>query len=114
MSAKVLVLAIGEVLPGNVNLLRRDWENCVKNSVAKLRVRQLLSEWVVFGAVIRQLAIRSTAAIAAHPPRAPFTGKMPPREVPNCYFREPESEQWRLAHRSVVVRKSTIPAAEFA
>jgi hypothetical protein len=28
---------------------------------------------------------------------------MPPREVPGVYFRPPESDQWKLAHRNVVL-----------
>lgn len=35
--------------------------------------------------------------------------KLPPREVPNCYFQLPKSDTWRLAHRTVV-----IPARSFA
>ena len=33
--------------------------------------------------------------------------KMPPREVPNCFFEEPKSVTWRLAHRMVILPESS-------
>ena len=38
-----------------------------------------------------------------HLPAKPYIPeRMPPREVPNTYFQEPQSPTWRLAHRTVV------------
>ena len=33
--------------------------------------------------------------------------RMPPREVPNCFFEEPKSVTWRLAHRLVILPESS-------
>jgi len=138
VSAKILVLAVGEPLPAiPVDQLRRHGANCIKHSVAKLRVRQLVAEWVIRGAVIRMLAILPAALHRAltrrphtretpNPSRIRFLllSPTPPREVPNCKFQQPPSAQWRiprpdwskegLVQASTGAQKCTMEGAEFA
>jgi len=38
---------------------------------------------------------------APRPAKLYIPEKLPPREVPGCYFEEPKSDTWRLQHRNV-------------
>jgi hypothetical protein len=96
VSAKVRILEIGQSVsdPGRKH---------VKKSIAALLVRRLLAEIVTPG-VIRLLPVTT-----CHDPRTKFIRiakpyipeKMPPREVPGVFFQPPQSDQWKIEHRTV-------------
>ena len=77
----------------------------VKKTVALLLIRRCMAERITHN-LIRMLAARATAqtltALQVQPPAPRYIPvKMPPREVPGCYFQLPQSDTWKLEHRSV-------------
>ena len=92
----------------------------VKRSIAELLVRRLTHE-PILGMVgdkvkligikakpLREFApadVRLERPVAAKPY---IPEKMPPREVPGCYFQPPQSIQWKLAHRTVILPSSSV------
>lgn len=73
----------------------------VKTSVADLLVRRLWCERLHKG-LIRDLEIKparkaSDFVIA----KQYIPEKMPPRDVPGCFFEEPQSDTWQLEHKTV-------------
>ena|ERR1035441_6458078 len=69
-----------------------------KNSAA-LMCRRLTHERLSRG-LIRALKLRAAHACDVVP-RAYIPVKMPPREVPGCWFQLPQSDQWKIDHRTV-------------
>ena len=74
----------------------------IKRSVALTLIRRQVYEWHVF-----KVSIKARPFLVSHQPHhvaVPFRyipAKMPPREIPNCYFQLPQSDTWRIDHRSV-------------
>ena len=92
----------------------------VKRSVAELLIRRLTHEPILemVGDKVKLVGIKAKRIrdVVATDPRlerdmsAPIyiPEKMPPREVPGCYFQPPQSIQWKLAHRTVILPSSSV------
>lgn len=68
----------------------------LKQREARRLVRRGWAEWVVDLVMIRRLKKR---CLPDHSPRKRYIpAKMPPLEVPNCYFQRPQSLSWQAQH----------------
>lgn len=83
----------------------------IPRAIAKEILRRLMAEPVT-AKVIRMFPPDSTFPVLKplQPSVSPFHAAepLPPREVPNCYFQLPQSDTWRIQHRTV----SFMPSGE--
>jgi hypothetical protein len=76
----------------------------VKRAVSAFLLNKQICEAIAHN-VIRERPIREVrdVHVAQTGLRLFIPEKMPPREIPNTWFQEPQSPSWRLAHRMTVL-----------
>lgn len=77
----------------------------LKKSAALTLVRRSIADWHVFMVSIKmrpllQYRVSSTPLSPAIPKNY-IPEKLPPRDVPGVFFRPPQSDTWKIAHRTV-------------
>lgn len=74
----------------------------IRKTAALCLIRQGIAEIIAHRVIRRRtqrLIVHCSARVQT--PVIYIPEKMPPREIPNTFFQEPQSYQWQLDHRTV-------------